>query len=103
MDYKELLQDPRWKQKAYEIKKKHKFTCLGCKRKNQPLHVHHSYYILELKPWEYENGLYTLCETCHRIEHHNIKHRMTYKTMAEYRKECRKQKKLRKSHSGENN
>jgi 5-methylcytosine-specific restriction endonuclease McrA len=99
MNYKELLQDPRWKAKSYEIKKKHNFTCLGCKRKNLPLHVHHSYYILELKPWEYKNGLYTLCETCHRIEHHNIKHRMTYKTMGEYKAEMRKEKKLKKKKS----
>ncbi len=91
MTYKELLNDPRWKAKAYEVKLRDKFTCRGCKRKNKILHVHHGYYIKGKLPWEYRsNCLYTLCETCHKIEHYNIKHKMVYESERELKKATRR-------------
>ena len=34
------------------------------------LNVHHKYYVLGKKPWEYEdNALVTLCESCHQKRH----------------------------------
>jgi hypothetical protein len=34
------------------------------------LHVHHTYYILDRLPWEYDNdSLVTLCNNCHNIVH----------------------------------
>jgi 5-methylcytosine-specific restriction endonuclease McrA len=94
MGYKELLQDPKWKSKAYEIRRRDKFACRGCKRKDKPLHVHHKHYIVGLKPWEYNNrDLYTLCEVCHKIEHHMINHQMVYSSTAELKKATRKKRK----------
>lgn len=91
MSYKELLNDPRWKAKAYEIKRRDKFTCRGCKRKDKILHVHHGYYIKDKLPWEYNHkALYTLCETCHKIEHYNIKHQMVYESEQAHKKATRK-------------
>jgi 5-methylcytosine-specific restriction endonuclease McrA len=91
MTYKELLNDPRWKAKAYEVKLRDKFTCRGCKRKGKILHVHHGYYIKGKLPWEYRtNCLYTLCETCHKIEHYNIKHQMVYESEQAHRKATRR-------------
>ena len=38
------------------------------------LHVHHTYYIDQKLPWEYENeSLKTLCNQCHMILHENTK------------------------------
>jgi 5-methylcytosine-specific restriction endonuclease McrA len=93
MDYKELLLDHRWKEKAYSIKRRDKFTCRGCKRKNRPLHVHHKHYIKNYLPWEYNNkDLYTLCEVCHKIEHHTIRHQMMFDSIKEYNKATKKKR-----------
>ena len=36
------------------------------------LHIHHKYYIKELRAWEYKNdALITLCQTCHEDLHRN--------------------------------
>lgn len=41
---------------------------------NDTLHVHHEYYKIGLKPWEYENqALTTLCWSCHENLHKNTK------------------------------
>lgn len=35
-----------------------------------PLHIHHNYYILGKKPWEYDDkALVTLCSKCHQNRH----------------------------------
>jgi hypothetical protein len=44
------------------------------KRTNEPvsIHVHHKYYVLSRKPWEYEDdALETLCSECHATFHQN--------------------------------
>lgn len=38
------------------------------------LNIHHTYYIKDSKPWEYENdSLVTLCEDCHKKRHENTR------------------------------
>ena len=39
-----------------------------------PLNIHHNYYILGRKPWDYDNdALVTLCSRCHQKRHKQIK------------------------------
>jgi len=64
--------DPRWKAKADEIKRRDDYFCQLCNRKIS-LHVHHIVYIKGRKLWDYEDEyLITLCEYCHRGEHSNL-------------------------------
>ena len=93
MTYKDLLLDPKWKDKAYRIKLRDKFKCRGCKRNDRPLHVHHKHYIKDKLPWEYPNkDLYTLCEVCHKLEHHLINHKMMFDSIDDLRKATKRKK-----------
>ena len=67
MNYKEQLNDPRWKSQAKRIKQRD-VICQICGEGNN-LQVHHLYYDFEKKPWEYEDDyLITLCKECHKME-----------------------------------
>ena len=58
-------QDPRWQRRRMEILNRDDFTCVACKAKDKPLHVHHKRYSGEL--WESpDEDLQTLCEDCHQ-------------------------------------
>lgn len=67
MTYAEKLKDPRWQKKRLEILNRDEFTCQECGSKEKTLHVHHTHYIKNKNPWEYDNrSLVTLCWDCHR-------------------------------------
>lgn len=69
-DYQRKLKDPRWNNVRKSILKRDNYTCINCHNDNIKLNVHHTYYDLNLEPWEYdEDSLITLCENCHE-EHH---------------------------------
>lgn len=66
MTYSEKLKDPNWQRKRLEILQRDNFRCRACESKTKTLHVHHSYYIKNRDPWDYDdNVLLTLCEDCH--------------------------------------
>lgn len=68
-EYNVLLKDPKWKKKRKEILNRDENKCVKCNSKNN-LHVHHKRYILNRKPWEYDNFfLEVLCSVCHEKEH----------------------------------
>ena len=68
--YSELLKHPKWQKKRLEILDRDGFQCRACWENSKTLHVHHTYYDKDLKPWEYPNNrLLTLCEDCHKLLH----------------------------------
>lgn len=65
--YFELLNHPKWQKKRLEILQAANFRCEDCASPDKPLHVHHSYYEKNLKPWDYPTqSLHCLCEDCHK-------------------------------------
>ena len=76
--YKELLLDPKWKQKREQILKRDDYTCQWCGCKTN-LNVHHKYYLCypnekSVDPWKYpDSALITICEKCHHWWHENNK------------------------------
>lgn len=65
---------PQWQKKRLEIMERDNFECVVCGDKKSTLHVHHSHYIKGKKVWEYSNCTFmTLCESCHKAEHEEIK------------------------------
>lgn len=66
MTYIEKLKSPKWQKKRLEILERDNFSCKCCGDSESSLHVHHTKYLANTDPWEYENdSLITLCETCH--------------------------------------
>lgn len=76
--YASLLKDPKWQRVRLEILSRDHFTCQRCLSKEKTLHVHHKYYLKDLKPWEYDSYLLlTLCEECHEVEEMIIQQKRT--------------------------
>lgn len=97
INYFDLLKCDEWKNKRTGILKRDNFRCLRCKttytisaysgnnkiylfKDNSPnpdnkyinLQVHHTLYIYNKLPWEYEDDeLETLCNICHNELHNN--------------------------------
>ena len=72
--YSEKLKDPRWQKKRLEILERDDWKCQRCEDEKETLHVHHTKYIKEQEPWEYEDFQYiTLCSSCHEVEHNIVK------------------------------
>jgi hypothetical protein len=70
MKYADKLKDPRWQKKRLEILDNRGWACELCCDKSQTLHVHHTTYLPNKEPWEYDNlHLRVLCEDCHDSEH----------------------------------
>lgn len=68
--YSELLQDPRWQKKRLEILEYAGWRCQICGAQNITLHVHHSRYIKNKKPWQYPSGsLIAVCKPHHEMLH----------------------------------
>ena len=64
--YSEKLRDPRWQKRRLEILQRDDWTCCRCGKKDQELHVHHTWYSKDCKPWDYpDETLVTLCISCH--------------------------------------
>jgi 5-methylcytosine-specific restriction endonuclease McrA len=70
MTYQEKLLDQRWLDKRDEILARDKYSCVNCYSKTRTLNVHHTKYIKNREPWEYDNSfLITLCRNCHEAIH----------------------------------
>lgn len=71
--YNKLLQHPLWQKKRLKIMERDLWECRSCNATDKMLHVHHTKYIKDNEPWEYDdNYLITLCKDCHET-HHDIK------------------------------
>jgi hypothetical protein len=72
--YSKLLRDSRWQRKRLEVLERDNWECQMCFDSEATLHVHHVYYEVGFKPWDYNaDSLVTLCENCHKIETENLK------------------------------
>jgi len=66
--YSDKLKSARWQRKRLAILSRDEFSCINCGDDKSQLQVHHTYYIPNVDPWEYEDeSLITLCESCHEI------------------------------------
>lgn len=66
--YQRKLRDPRWQRRRLDVLNAANWRCedAGCRRDNQPLEVHHCYYVWGTEPWDYPRDcLIALCEICH--------------------------------------
>ncbi len=74
--YDEQLADNRWIAIRSKILERDNFKCAICgchSSKNNPLNVHHRYYIFNAMAWDYEdNALVTLCNHCHNLVHKSL-------------------------------
>jgi len=78
-EYRRLLKDIRWLNKRKVILERDHNKCVLCGSEFN-LNVHHSYYILGVKPWDYpDESLVTLCEQCH-LEYHKT-HKIQFKKL----------------------
>lgn len=69
LSYAEMLKDPRWIERAKEIKEWDRECCQLC-GSNENLQVHHLYYDKEKEVWQYgDRALVTLCDKCHEKIH----------------------------------
>lgn len=74
MKFNEQYKDDRWKRKRLEIYRRDKWHCRACNKTNIPLDVHHLYYDIGAKIWDYDNEcLVTLCRSCHAKIHNDLK------------------------------
>lgn len=98
-EYRKLLLDDKWKEKAKYIKTRDEYTCQECGKKDCLLDVHHKNYILGSKPWEIPSRyLITLCRSCHKKEHEKKPIHEFYITKEQFREkrnEIKKQPKKR--------
>lgn len=70
---KELL-DPQWQRCRLKVLEYADFKCQLCGNGKMTLHVHHSYYTRDKKPWEYPIGsMIVLCEKHHSWYHDLLK------------------------------
>lgn len=76
MNYKQQLNDIRWKEKSRQVKERDNFVCQKCGAnsktlpKDSNLNVHHIRYLKNTLLWDYPNEyLITLCKACHLNEH----------------------------------
>lgn len=66
MNYKKLLQDPRWQKKRLKIMERDNFTCHDTGATDEQLHVHHCWYA-KGSPWETpDEFLLTLSNDAHQ-------------------------------------
>jgi len=63
----EAYRDPKWQKKRLEVLELAGWECSDCGSNEDTLHVHHTYYEKDKKPWEYPiESLHCLCEDCHK-------------------------------------
>jgi len=66
--YSELLKDPRWHARKWDVLLKSGFKCQECGLETDDLQIHHRYYRAGAKPWEYaDDELACLCRDCHEL------------------------------------
>ncbi len=73
LSYGEQLERPEWQKKREEILVRDSHRCQICGSLgdiDNPLNVHHRYYIHPRYAWAYDNSaLITLCKDCHKLVH----------------------------------
>jgi hypothetical protein len=72
--YEELLKCSEWKEIRKAILLRDNYECKKCKctyKENiWKLHIHHTYYVYDKLPWEYDSKCFeTLCSSCHKKLH----------------------------------
>lgn len=73
MKYKEQLKTQEWKALRQLVLEDRGFKCEQCSTENN-LHIHHTFYELGKKCWEYEiKDLQVLCRDCHKQWHRQNK------------------------------
>ena len=78
LTYAEMLKDPRWINRAKEIKEWDRESCQLC-GSHENLQVHHLYYDKDKEVWQYgDRALVTLCDKCHEEIHKCDKHFYEY-------------------------
>lgn len=88
-NYSELLKDPRWQKKRLEILQRDNWACTVCRNTERTLHVHHTRYLYNKDPWDYDDmHLITLCDSCHSLEEDLKKHNILYQHAKESNTTC---------------
>ena len=83
MTYQEQLKSPKWQKKRLEILERDEYTCQNCGETENELHVHHLFYLRNLKIYEYPDKFYiTLCKDCHEKIHDETE--MLYKEIVNH-------------------
>lgn len=73
MNYKMLLNDPKWYEFRKKVYKRANRRCQLCGKTEIQLQAHHSRYIYGKKPWEYDlSDLIALCKPCHSKAAHGV-------------------------------
>ncbi len=73
LHYGDLLSCFEWKYKRLTVLFRDNYECNDCKKRGKSNHVHHEYYVQDKLPWEIDNeGLITLCRTCHALRHQKM-------------------------------
>jgi len=73
-NFKDQYKDKRWQDKRLQILRRDNWHCRACNTTKVALEVHHLYYDMDAKVWEYENeSLVSLCKSCHSIIHKDLK------------------------------
>ena len=69
-EYAQLLKDPKWDAFRRRILQQADYRCECCGHTDKTLQVHHLYYDLSKKPWQYkDNHVACLCKECHKFSH----------------------------------
>lgn len=67
--YNELLKSPLWQRARLKVMERDDFQCRFCGDKTEQLHVHHTIYLPNKTPWDYDDQyLVTICHACHMEE-----------------------------------
>lgn len=78
--YQSLLNDNRWHKRRDRIKQRDNYKCQNpycLSSENEPVDVHHKFYVWDRKPWLYSDAvLTTLCRMCHSAFHDKEKVQM---------------------------
>lgn len=65
-DFEKNYRHPLWQKRRLERFDAEGFKCINCGGTEKQLHIHHTYYEKDKKPWEYpDEALRVLCEDCH--------------------------------------
>ncbi len=76
LSYAEQLEHQEWHKKREEILERDSHKCQMCGNSgtiDNPLNVHHRYYLYKRYAWSYDNSaLITLCKMCHKLVHRTM-------------------------------
>lgn len=69
-DFNKQYKDGLWQNKRLKILRRDNWHCVTCNATKVALDVHHLYYEIGVKIWEYDDdSLVTLCRDCHTHIH----------------------------------